>query len=75
MSRQLESGREHHRTIPQSWIVGDAEHCVSELTAFIEEFGITDVLLWGVPPGLAPEEMNDSLERFAREVAPRVRAL
>ncbi len=75
MSRQLESGREHQRTIPQSWIVGDAEHCVSELTAFIEEFGITDVLLWGVPPGLAPGEMNDSLERFAREVAPRVRAL
>jgi hypothetical protein len=28
-----------------------------------------------VPPGLRPEQMNRSLERFAREVAPQLRAL
>ena len=73
MSQQLAAGREAGRTIPQSWIVGGVEDCVAQLTAFVEEFGITDVLLWGVPPGLGPEEMSDNLERFARQVMPRLR--
>jgi hypothetical protein len=29
---------------------------------------------WGAPPGVPPADMAQSLERFAREVAPRVRA-
>lgn len=33
----------------------------------------TDLVTWTVPPGLRPEQMNRSLERFAREVAPRLR--
>jgi alkanesulfonate monooxygenase SsuD/methylene tetrahydromethanopterin reductase-like flavin-dependent oxidoreductase (luciferase family) len=60
--------------IPQSWVVGDAEHCVRELAAFVREYGITDLVTWAVPPGLHPESMNPSLERFAREVAPRLKA-
>jgi hypothetical protein len=59
--------------IPQAWIVGNVEHCVAELTAFIREFGLTDIVTWAVPPGLRPEQMSPSLERFARDVAPRVR--
>jgi hypothetical protein len=27
-----------------------------------------------VPPGMQPEQMNGSLERFVRDVAPRVKA-
>jgi len=50
-----------------------ARHCVSVLSAFIAEHGITDLVTWGVPPGLRPEQMNASLERFARDVAPRLR--
>ena len=43
---------------------------------FIREFhGLTDVVTWAVPPGLRPEQMNPSLERFARDVAPRLRAM
>ena len=61
-------------SIPQGWIVGDVEHCVAELTSFILEFGITDVVGWGAAPGLAPSMMNASLERYATEVVPRVRA-
>jgi hypothetical protein len=38
------------------------------------EHGLTDLVTWAVPPGLRPEQMNRSLERFAREVAPRLRA-
>lgn len=60
--------------IPQAWIVGDVDHCVRQLTDFITEFGITDVVTWAVPPGLRPERMNASLELLFRDVVPRVRA-
>jgi alkanesulfonate monooxygenase SsuD/methylene tetrahydromethanopterin reductase-like flavin-dependent oxidoreductase (luciferase family) len=60
--------------IPQTWVVGDVDHCVRELSAFIAEHGITDLVTWAVPPGLRPSQMNPSLERFARDVAPRLRA-
>ena len=61
-------------SIPQGWLVGDEDHCVAELTAYIRDFGITDLVTWGAAPGLAPSLMNASLERFARNVVPRVRA-
>ncbi len=60
--------------IPQTWVVGDVEHCVTELSAFIEEYRLTDIVSWAVPPGMKPEEMNASLERYARDVAPRLKA-
>jgi alkanesulfonate monooxygenase SsuD/methylene tetrahydromethanopterin reductase-like flavin-dependent oxidoreductase (luciferase family) len=60
--------------IPQAWIVGDAAHVERELAAFIEDYGFTDLITWGAPPGLPPERMATSLERFAREVMPNLRA-
>ena len=60
--------------IPQTWVVGDVDHCVAELPSFIEEYGLTDIVSWAVPPGMRPDEMNPSLERYARDVAPRLRA-
>ena len=60
--------------IPQTWVVGNADHCVAELSSFIAEHGITDLVSWAVPPGLRPEQMNASLERFARDVVPRLKA-
>jgi alkanesulfonate monooxygenase SsuD/methylene tetrahydromethanopterin reductase-like flavin-dependent oxidoreductase (luciferase family) len=59
--------------IPQSWVVGDSEHVYRELSAFIEEYGFTDLITWGAPPGIPPERMTPNLERFAREVMPRLR--
>ncbi len=61
--------------IPQTWVVGDVEHCVRELASFIRDYGLTDLVTWAVPPGLRPDQMNPSLERFARDVAPRLRAM
>ncbi len=61
--------------IPQTWIVGNEDRCVAELAAFIREYGLTDIVTWAVPPGMQPEQMNASLERFARNVAPRLRAM
>jgi hypothetical protein len=59
--------------IPQTWVVGDVEHCVAELRAFIREYGITDLVSWAVPPGLRPEQTNRSLERLFCDVVPRLR--
>lgn len=61
--------------ISQNWVVGDVDHCVAELGAFIKKNGITDLVTWAVPPGLRPSAVNASLERFAKEVAPRLKGL
>jgi alkanesulfonate monooxygenase SsuD/methylene tetrahydromethanopterin reductase-like flavin-dependent oxidoreductase (luciferase family) len=68
------SGNTREASIPQTWVVGNVEHCVRELTSFVREYGITDLVTWAVPPGMRPEQMNGSLERFVRNVAPRVKA-
>ena len=60
--------------IPQAWVVGNVEHCVAELSAFVKEYGITDLVTWAVPPGLTPDQMNPSLERYFRDVVPRLKA-
>ena len=54
--------------------LGGVEHCVKELTSFVRDYGITDLVTWAVPPGMRPEQMNGSLERFVRDVVPRVKA-
>ncbi len=59
--------------IPQTWIIGDVETCVEALHEFIVEFGMTDLVTWGAPPGLRPAQMNHSLEKLFRDVVPRVR--
>ncbi len=61
--------------IPQRTIIGDVDHCVDELVQFIREFGLTDVVSWGSAPGVQPATMTPMMERFATEVAPRVRAV
>jgi hypothetical protein len=38
------------------------------------EFGITDIVSAGLPPGVDPEFMARNLERLANEVLPKVRA-
>jgi hypothetical protein len=65
---------ERGEPVPQTWIVGDVEHCVAQLKSFIEAFGITDVVTMAVPPGLRAEQMNPSLERLFTEVVPRLKA-
>src|SRR5258708_1837998 len=67
-------GITEEQRIPQTWVVGNVDHCVAELTSFIEEYGLTDIVSWAVPPGMRPDEMSPSLERYARDVAPRLRA-
>ncbi len=60
--------------IPQTWVVGDVDHCVSELRAFIGTFGITDVVTMALPPGLRATQMAPSLEKLFTQVVPRLKA-
>jgi alkanesulfonate monooxygenase SsuD/methylene tetrahydromethanopterin reductase-like flavin-dependent oxidoreductase (luciferase family) len=60
--------------ISQRVVVGDVDKCVQTLVEFITEYGLTDVVTWGSAPGLLPEYLTPSMERFATEVVPRVRA-
>jgi alkanesulfonate monooxygenase SsuD/methylene tetrahydromethanopterin reductase-like flavin-dependent oxidoreductase (luciferase family) len=65
---------EQGEAIPQAWVVGDADHCVAELRAFIDRFAITDLVTMAVPPGVDAGAMAPSLERLFTQVAPRLRA-
>jgi alkanesulfonate monooxygenase SsuD/methylene tetrahydromethanopterin reductase-like flavin-dependent oxidoreductase (luciferase family) len=60
--------------ITQRAFVGDVDACVAELAAYVRRYGLTDVVTWGSAPGLQPVELSPSMERFAAEVVPRVRA-
>ncbi|MFT3854824.1 MAG: hypothetical protein QM733_19110 [Ilumatobacteraceae bacterium] len=55
-------------------IVGDVAHCVDELCEFVTRYGLTDVVTWGAAPGLQPAVLTPTIERFAAEVVPAVKA-
>ncbi len=59
--------------IPQTWIVGNAQQCADAIVAFIDDYGISDLVTWGAPPGIHPQAMQPSLERLIRDVVPDVR--
>ena len=60
--------------IPQTWVVGNVDECVAQLTQFVNDFGITDMVTMAIPPGLRADQMSDSLERLFRDVAPALKA-
>ena len=67
---------ERGEPVPQTWIVGDVAHCIEELVAFIQDFGITDLVSMAVPPGSgSAEQMSPSLERLFRDVVPEVKRI
>lgn len=59
--------------IPQNWIVGDVQTVTEALESFMTEYGITDLVTWGIPPGVTVDVMQNSLERFVGEVMPALR--
>ncbi len=58
--------------IPQNVIIGTPREVISQLKAFIDAYGITDIATSGLPPGIDPEFMAANLERLAREVIPEL---
>ena len=59
--------------VPQTWIVGDVDHCVEEIKHFVRNFGITDIVSMAVPPGMRAADMTNSLQRLFTQVVPRVK--
>jgi alkanesulfonate monooxygenase SsuD/methylene tetrahydromethanopterin reductase-like flavin-dependent oxidoreductase (luciferase family) len=68
-----EAAAEMDRRARQTWMIGSADAVESMIRAYYERLPFTQLLTFGVPPGMAPEQMNPALERFAREVMPRLR--
>jgi len=62
--RQRGPGHHPGKSYPADLGVGDVEHCVAELSAFMHEYGITDIVTWGVPPGMRAGSNGPSLERL-----------
>jgi hypothetical protein len=56
-------------------VIGDEDHLVEELSAFLLKYGITDLVTYVAPPGVRPSAHNESLERFAKNVMPKLRHL
>lgn len=59
--------------IPQTLIVGDEDHVYGELRDFALEYGLTDLITSVITTDL-PSSQNESFQRFAEGVAPRLRA-
>jgi alkanesulfonate monooxygenase SsuD/methylene tetrahydromethanopterin reductase-like flavin-dependent oxidoreductase (luciferase family) len=59
--------------IDQSYFVGPAEEVTAAIDAFRGTLPVTDLIGWGTPPGMDPDECNEQLERFAAEVMPHFR--
>ncbi len=57
------------------YLLGDAARIVAALRAYQEQVPVTDIISWGVPLGLRPDDPDllRSIERFAREVIPALR--
>jgi alkanesulfonate monooxygenase SsuD/methylene tetrahydromethanopterin reductase-like flavin-dependent oxidoreductase (luciferase family) len=60
--------------IPQTWIVGDVDHCAAEIIQFAKDFHITDIVTMAIPPGLRAAQMSPSLERLFSQVVPKVKS-
>ena len=52
----------------------NVDQVVAELEDFMQQYGVTDLVTWGIPPGVTAEEMNGSLEKFVRDVVPRLKS-
>ena len=59
----------------QTWDIGSAEEVATAIRAYHTRMPFTQYIGFGVPPGVEPQRMNASLERFAREVIPLLRDL
>ncbi len=70
-----EAQAELMRRARQTWMIGTAEQVERMIREYHERLPFTELLSFGVPPGMSPEAMKAPIERFARQVIPRLRDL
>jgi alkanesulfonate monooxygenase SsuD/methylene tetrahydromethanopterin reductase-like flavin-dependent oxidoreductase (luciferase family) len=57
-------------------VYGSPQQCISKVTDLFKEFNMGHVLCWFNPGGMVPQrQVLNSMERFAKEVMPALRAL
>ncbi|MEE2777805.1 MAG: LLM class flavin-dependent oxidoreductase [Acidobacteriota bacterium] len=61
------------KPIDQSYLVGPPQQLVDELSRFRDDLPATDIVGWGTPVGMDPDDVTPHLERFATEVMPHLR--
>lgn len=63
---------ELERRARATWMIGSPEQVAAAIRAEQERLPFTQIIGFGVPPGMDPEKMNPAIEHFAREVMPRL---
>jgi alkanesulfonate monooxygenase SsuD/methylene tetrahydromethanopterin reductase-like flavin-dependent oxidoreductase (luciferase family) len=67
-----ETQAELDRRARQTWMIGNADDVEAEIRRYHERLPFTQLIGFAVPPGMPPEQTTPALERFAREVMPRL---
>jgi alkanesulfonate monooxygenase SsuD/methylene tetrahydromethanopterin reductase-like flavin-dependent oxidoreductase (luciferase family) len=75
LNAMTEREEQIERRARATWFIGPPEQMAVEIRAYHERLPFTELIGFGVPPGMEPEKLNPSLERFAREVMPLLRDL
>jgi alkanesulfonate monooxygenase SsuD/methylene tetrahydromethanopterin reductase-like flavin-dependent oxidoreductase (luciferase family) len=73
----LNAATDQQRSLPerarQTWIIGNAAEVIAAIEGLQTSLGLTELISFGVPPGMPPSLMLPAIERFAREVMPHFR--
>lgn len=69
----MDTDAETERQARQTWMIGSAEAVEQQIRTYQRRLPFTQLIGFGVPPGMPPEALNPALARFAREVMPRLR--
>jgi alkanesulfonate monooxygenase SsuD/methylene tetrahydromethanopterin reductase-like flavin-dependent oxidoreductase (luciferase family) len=60
------------RRARQTWMIGSADEVEAMIRAYQQRLPFTQLIGFAVPPGMEPQRLTPALERFAREVLPRL---
>jgi alkanesulfonate monooxygenase SsuD/methylene tetrahydromethanopterin reductase-like flavin-dependent oxidoreductase (luciferase family) len=75
LNATTDSSEQLERRARATWFVGPPQQVATEMRAYHQRLPFTELIGFGVPPGMEPEKLNPSLERFARQVMPLLRDL
>lgn len=73
LNAMTDAREETERRARATWFIGPPGDVAAQIRAYHERLPFTQLIGFGVPPGMEPESMNPALERFAREVIPLLR--
>jgi alkanesulfonate monooxygenase SsuD/methylene tetrahydromethanopterin reductase-like flavin-dependent oxidoreductase (luciferase family) len=73
LNATTDAADETERRARQTWFIGSPADVIEQIRAYHARLPFTQLIGFGVPPGVEPEAMNSALERFAREVMPLLR--